>query len=134
MDPGGAERALQIYAVVQLGILGLSHIVQPRAWVDFFAYLRERGEAGVFANAFLSLLFGSIVVAFHNVWSGIPTVLTVLGWAQVAKALLYFTFPAYGLRKMQIPTHERAWMFVIPGVALLVIAGLLAYHLAAGRP
>jgi len=123
------ERAIQVYAVVQLSILGLSHVVAPRAWVTFFTYLRERGEAGVFATAFLSLLFGSLVVAFHNVWTGIPVLLTLLGWAQVAKALIYFTFPAFGLRKLHIPTEERAGMFIVPGLVFLALAAALGYHL-----
>lgn len=123
------ERAIQIYAVVQLSILGLSHVVAPRAWVAFFTYLRERGEAGVFATAFLSLLFGSLVVAFHNVWTGIPVLLTLLGWAQVVKALVYFTVPAFGLRKLHIPSAERPHLFVIPGLVLLALAAALGYHL-----
>ncbi|MFP5287028.1 MAG: hypothetical protein ACLGI9_14905 [Thermoanaerobaculia bacterium] len=123
------ERAVQVFAVIQFIIIGLSHTLRPRQWVDFFAFLRERGEAGVFAAAFLSLLFGSIVVAFHNVWSGLPIVLTVIGWAQVLKAFLYFVFPAFGLRKLQIPSHERAYQFVYPGIVFLVLAAVLVYHL-----
>jgi hypothetical protein len=127
------ERAVEIYAIVNFLVIGLSHVVRPRAWVDFFILLRERGEAGLFATAFLSLIFGSIVVAFHDVWSGIPMVLTLVGWAQVTKAFLYFVFPAVGLRKLQIPSHEKAHLFVYPGVLFLVLAGLLGYHLLATR-
>ena len=123
------EQAVQVFAIINFAVIGLSHIVQPRAWVEFFVWLRERGEAGVFANAFLSLIFGSIIVAFHNVWTGLPVVLTVVGWMQVLKALIYFTFPAFGLRKMRIPTDGKARMFVYPGVGFLVLAGLLGYHL-----
>ena len=122
------ERAIQIYAIINFVVIGLSHVLRPRAWVDFFVFLRERGEAGVFATAFLSLIFGSIVVAFHNVWSGIPLVLTLVGWAQVLKALIYFAFPAFGLRRHQIPTYERAWIFIPPGALFLVLAALLGYH------
>jgi len=122
------ERAVQIYAILNFTIIGVSHIVRPRAWVDFFIILRERGEQGVFATAFLSLIFGTIVVSFHNVWSGIPIILTVIGWAQVLKAAVYFIFPAYGLAKLQIPSHERPWQFVVPGAAFVVLAGVLGYH------
>jgi hypothetical protein len=123
-------RAVEIYAVLNFVVIGLSHVVRPRAWVELFTFLRERGETGVFANAFLSLIFGSIVVAFHNVWTGIPLILTLLGWAQVLKAFVYFVFPAYGLRKMQIPSPERSHLFIAPGVLFLVLAGLLGFHLA----
>ena len=95
--------------------------------------LLERGHAGVFVTAFLSLWFGSIVVAFHNVWTGIPIVLTLIGWGQVIKAFIYFVFPSVGLRKLQMPSHERAHQFIYPGVLFLGLAGLLGYHLITTR-
>ena len=122
------ERVIQIYAIINLTVIGISHVVRPRVWVDFFVILRERGEAGVFAVALLNLIFGSIIVAFHNVWSGIPLVLTVLGWANVAKALIYFVFPAAGLRRLRFLSHERANLVVGGGILFLVLAGVLGYH------
>ena len=122
------ERAIQIYAIVNLTIIGISHVARPRVWVDFFVLLRERGEAGVFVVALLNLIFGSIIVAFHNVWSGIPLVLTVWGWANVVKALLYFTFPAIGLRRLQALTHERANLVAAGGILALLVAGVIGYH------
>ena len=123
------ERAVEVFAIIQFVVIGLSHILQPKAWAKFFILLRQHGEAGVFATAFLSLVFGSIVVAFHNVWTGLPLVLTLVGWAQVVKALVYFNFPGYGLRKLQIPSEERAYIFVAPGFAFLILAAVLGYHL-----
>jgi hypothetical protein len=122
------ERAVQIYAIIHLTVIGISHVVRPRAWVDFFIVLRECGDAGVFAVALLNLIFGSIIVAFHNVWTGIPLVLTVLGWANVVKALVYFVFPAIGLRRFQSLSHERANLVVGGGVLFLLLAGVLGYH------
>jgi len=63
-------------------VIGLSHVAQPRAWVEFFVWLRGKGHAGVFVNGFLSLGFGSFIVAFHNVWNGLPVILTLLGWGK----------------------------------------------------
>lgn len=122
------ERAVQVYAIINFVVIGLSHVFQPRVWVEFFTYLRERGESGVFATAFLSLIFGSIIVAFHNVWSGIPLLLTLIGWVQVLKALIYFTLPGYGLHKLQIPSRDRPKLFVIPGLLFLALAAALGYH------
>lgn len=123
------ETAVQIFAIINLGTVGLSHVLAPRAWAEFFILLREKGHAGVFVVAFMSLWFGSIIAAFHNAWSGIPAVLTVLGWAQVVKALIYFCYPAYGLRALATVSVERARVFVYAGIGLLALASLLAYHL-----
>ena len=122
------ERAVEILAVVNFAIIGASHVLRPQAWVRFFVALRERGETGVLAVAIPTLLFGSIIVAFHNVWSGIPLVLTLVGWAHVAKALAQFVFPALVLRMLQRPSLEPR-SFVAGGAAFLLLAALLGYHL-----
>lgn len=49
------EHAIELFAC-KLAVIGLSHLFQPRVWVNFFVALRGMGLAGVFANGFLSLL------------------------------------------------------------------------------
>lgn len=119
------ERAIELYACIQFVVIGLSHLLQPRAWVEFFVLLRAKGHAGVFANAFLSLLFGSLIVSFHNVWTGWAMVLTLLGWAQVFKATMHFILPQIGMRGMQRVAIERAWEFQAAGIFFLVLAGVM---------
>ena len=121
------ERALEVFAIVHLTIMGLSHIVQRHAWVDFFIWLRGRGYPGVFAHGFLSLGFGSMIVAFHDVWSGLPAVLTVLGYAYILKATMCFVFPATQMRTLGRVSHERARELAAAGVVYLILAGLLSY-------
>jgi len=123
------ERAVVVFAVIQMVVIGLSHIARPHAWVRFFDRLREHGEAGVFLFAFLTLWFGSIIVAFHNVWSGIPILLTIFGWGQVVKGLIYFILPEFALRRFAFVRPERAWVFRFGGVFLVAAGALLAYDL-----
>jgi hypothetical protein len=124
------ERAIEIFAVIQLTVIGLSHIVFHRAWAEFFIWLREKGTAGAFANGFTSLAFGSIVVAFHQVWSGIPLVLTIFGLLSVVKAAHCFLLPAAALQSMQRVSLERSREFVVAGVVSLAIAAVTALGLA----
>ena len=123
------ERAVEIFALVQFTVIGLSHVFAPRAWVRFFVWLRDKGEPGVFVFAFLTLWFGSIIAAFHNVWSGWPAVLTFLGWAQVLKGALYFIFPSFGLKMLGQVSEDRVHHFVIGGVLMLLAVALLGWHL-----
>jgi uncharacterized protein YjeT (DUF2065 family) len=124
------EASVQLFAAINFLVIGLSHIFAPRAWADFFDLLRQKGEPGVFVVGFMSLLFGSIVAAFHNVWSGLPVVLTVIGWAQVFKALIYFAFPSFGLRRLGAVPPERAHLFVYGGFFSIALAGLFFYLFA----
>ena len=119
------QRAVQIWAAVQFIVIGLSHIFQRRAWAEFFIHLRSLGNTGVFLNGFLSLIFGSIIVGFHNVWSGLPVVLTVIGWAQIVKAFVAFVFPKLGARGINRVSVERDWEFAVGGFIFLALAALM---------
>ena len=121
------ERSVEVLAVIVFGVIGLSHIVQPKAWVDYFVLLRSKGEAGAFADGFVHLPLAAGIIAFHNVWSGIPALLTVLGWCFLLKSLLRFCLPKHGLRMMGRVSMERSWEFQAAGAVLLALAGLLSY-------
>lgn len=121
------EQAIQTFAAINFLVIGLSHVVAHRAWAEFFILLHRQGRPGAFANGFLSLLMGTLIVAFHNVWSGIPVVLTVLGWSFVLKAAVVFVVPDWGLRSIGRVRRENSRMFMIPGVILILGAAGLGY-------
>lgn len=121
------EHAIQVFAVVNFVVIGLSHIAQPRVWVQFFTILARQGHPGVFVNAMLSLLVGSIIVAFHNTWSGMPALLTFIGWAQVTKGLISLVAPSVGMKGLSRMSMDRAWEIQAAGGVFLVISALIAW-------
>jgi hypothetical protein len=123
------ERAVHVFVLVNLLVIGLSHVLAPVAWARFFGWLRGKGEAGVFIVAGMSLSFGSIIVAFHNVWHGLPLVVTLLGWAQVLKGAIYYCFPAFGLKQLARVREDNARILVAPGAVFFGLALLLAWGL-----
>jgi len=126
------ERSVEVLAIILLGVVGLSHLLQPKAWAEYFILLRGKGEAGAFVDGFLHLPLAGFIIGFHNVWSGIPVVLTLLGWAFLIKSLIRFCAPKLGLRMMARVSVERAWEFQVAGAFLVVLAGLLSYGVYAG--
>ena len=121
------ERATEVFAVVNFVVVGLSHIIQPRVWVEFFVLLRSKGYPGVFANGMLSLMVGSIIVAFHNVWSGLPILLTLIGWSQVLKGLLALVVPALNMKGMMRVSMDRAYEFQVAGGLFLILSAAIAW-------
>ena len=126
------ERSVEVLAVVLAGVLGLSHILQPKAWAEFFILLRGKREAGAFVDGFLNLPLAGAIIAFHNVWSGIPAVLTLVGWCLLIKSLIRFCVPKLALRMMSRVSVERSWEFQVAGAALVVLAGLIGYGACVG--
>lgn len=121
------EKAVQIFAAVSFLVIGLSHMLQPRVWVEFFSKLRELGRLGAFAEGFISLNFGAVIVSFHNVWSGPEVVLTLIGWGQVLKAPFRFTAPEASLRVYEKIRPERAWQFRVAGAFAVALSAFLAF-------
>src|SRR5512138_3176850 len=101
------QRSVELLAIVLCSVLGLSHLLQPRAWAEFFILLRGKGEAGAFVDGFLNLPAAAIIIGFHNVWSGIPAVLTVVGWGLLIKSLIRFCLPRRGVAIMGRVSLER---------------------------
>ena len=126
------ERSVEVLAIILFGVVGFSHILQPRAWTEFFILLRGKGEAGAFVDGFLNLPLGGVIVAFHNVWSGIPLVLTLVGWGLLIKGLIRFCAPKQALRLMARISLERSWEFQVAGAGLVALASLLGYGVFAG--
>ena len=120
-------RSVEVLAVILFGVTGLSHVLQPKAWVEFFILLREKGAAGAFVDGFLNLQLGAFIVAFHDAWSGIPAVLTLVGWALLFKGLIRFCAPKHALRMMDRVSVERPWEFQVAGAFLVILAGIVGY-------
>ena len=121
------EASVEKLTALYFLVLGLSHIVQPRAWVQFFIMLREKQEVGSLLNGFVHFPLGAFILAFHNVWHGIPAVVTVIGWGLVIKSTIYFVYPRHGIRMLALVSMERSWQFVLAGAVSVVLGGLILY-------
>ncbi len=126
------EQGIRAFVAVNFLIMGLSHVVQHRAWAEFIVYLHGLGRPGAFANGFLSLMTGTLIVAFHNVWSGFPMAVTLLGWSMVLKATIVFIVPEAGLRSMASVGLDNSRRFQIPGAIMIAVSAALGYSLWTG--
>ena len=118
--------SIAIFATINFAVIGLSHIWQVQGWRDFFQQLHSMGRAGAFANGMITLLMGSLIVSFHNVWTGIPIILTLIGWGYVLKATIVFVNPEWALRSMKSVENAPQIKFRIAGIGLMVIALTIA--------
>ena len=123
------EAAIQKLAAVTFLITGLSHIIQPQLWTQFFIEIRNRGRIGSFILGFIHFPLGALIVAFHNVWHGLPLILTLVGYSLVLKSLSYFVWPNRALKTLSRVSLERSWEFVVAGIFSVALIGLLIFIL-----
>ena len=126
------EKNVQIFVLLNFLVIGASHFFQPYVWVDFIKWVRNNGKVGIFAYSFLSLSFGSIIVALHWEWEGIvPIAITCIGIAQIIKSIIGFVLPHYALKNMQKPMAENPNSYKWVGAVFFVLATIAAFSLYA---
>lgn len=96
------ETGIERLAALVLILTCLSHIAAPAAWVRLFAGVRAQGEAAGLWIAAIHLPLGLMIAAFHPVWSWPGIVVTLLGWALVAKGLAHLTMPSLAARSLAL--------------------------------
>ena len=119
------QRAIELFAMLNFVIVGFSLLIQPRAWAQFFVWMRREGSAGAVIYGLLCVLWGSLIVSFCLSWHGLLVVLPLFGVVQLLEGVVFLLVPAFGLRLMALFTEQGS------GLALLRVLGLIALALAA---
>src|SRR5215211_5522697 len=125
------ETAVERYVAISFFVVGLSHVLQPKGWAEFFAQLRAKGAPGAFINGMLSLSMGAFIVAFHGGdWSWPGALVTFVGWGQLIKGTLHMCFPAHSLRSMAQVDGGKSWKIAAAGAVMLPLSvGMFAASL-----
>jgi hypothetical protein len=117
--------AVQIVMGIGCTLMGLSHVVQPRMWQDYFEVLQRQGVAGVLTKTMIWEFWPAlIVVTGHQVWQGPGVILTVFGWLLLVKSAISLLAPQIGLRSMAM--SRRGPKAFVSGGLLLICVGLSA--------
>ena len=102
--------------------MGLSHIVRPAIWIDFFTRLHAQGTSGLVLKVLAVELWpAALIVTLHQVWWGPGIVLTLYGWALFTKVWLALLAPEIGMRAMRMAETRGERGFVAAGVMLIVV-------------
>lgn len=122
-------QSIQVFVAINLLVVGLSHFIRPKIWVDFFEFLHSKNNSGNIINALIALGMGSIILAFHFIWEGLEIIITLYGLSQVTKGLIYLTFPSIGLKSIGKVTMKKASTLKWSGLAMTLISTLIFINL-----
>jgi hypothetical protein len=117
-----SQRAIELFALLNFAIVGLSLIVRPMAWARFFTWMRREGEGGAVIYGLMCVLWGSLIVSFHPTWHGLLIILPAFGVLQLIEGIVFLLMPGMGLRLMAIVSEEQTWIIPILGVIALALA------------
>ena len=106
-------------------VMGASVVVNTK---ETAVVLEEaaRNKGYLWLWGLFALITGAVIVALNNTWtSGLPLVITVLGWAALAKGAFILIFP--GATASLYRKFGTSSMMAVAGVVALVIGFALVY-------
>lgn len=124
MEPATIER---LFGPAFL-LMGLSHLLQPQLWVQFFKLIRQTGVAAVIIPLF-TLPFGLLLIATHNTWKWEPPLfLTIAGWGMTIKSATYLLIPGLADRALSKKMATSPRSFQIVGATMAVVGAILTWQ------
>lgn len=120
---------IQSLLILPFFLMGLSHILQPGLWRNYFVHLQTSspGCTAVITRTFsLELWPALLIVVFHQVWTGPALLLTVYGHALMVKATIAMLAPRMGMRSLRMAARSDR-QFQIAGGALVGLGALCAF-------
>lgn len=125
-----APQTLLLIATPAIIALGLTQLYAPHWWQSYYDLLGVMGRRGVRLNGMISLAVGGLIVAFHNVWSGPPLLLTIIGWLLLVESVLCLAIPDAGLSRLaEMENGLRGRIIKSTGVVFIVVGGVLTAHI-----
>ena len=121
-------QSVQFFVALNFLIIGLSHFLQPKIWIEFFQFLYKKGNVGNIFNALLALGMGSIILSFHYIWQWPMILVTLYSVLQLLKGFLYLIFPSIGLKSIgKVDNQPQKFRWV--GLAMFILGVLLIFKL-----
>ena len=122
-------QSIELFTAINLGIVGLSHFLQPKIWVDYFIFLHSKKHIGNIVNALTALGIGSFILSFHFIWYWPKVLITAYGLSQVLKGLIYLLKPSIGIASIGKVTMEKSIKMKWAGLAMFILSLVIIYGL-----
>ena len=113
-------------------ILGIFFVVFGVAFIFNSKGIRAAIEASVenkgilFLWGMLALLTSAVILVFNNAWtSGMPLLITILGWLAFVKGAFILVFPNAAASLYR--KFNKSGMLVFVGVVVLIVGLILLY-------
>lgn len=123
MEKFRVEQWIQQFFAIQLVLIGLSHLLYAKEWSKFFALIQKSGVPSIIIVMY-TLPSGIIIVIGHQVWSGIPLILTLIGWGYLLKCVLYLLIPKLADKTVDNTAKGQRGLQTV-GVVMAVLGGVL---------
>jgi hypothetical protein len=104
-------------------VLGLSMLFQKKYTLLVVEELVQ-SKSFMWMGGFIALTMGAVIVALNNVWSsGLPLLITIIGWASLIKGTFLLLFP--NLTISYYRKVNRGSVFIWGGLVVFILGLIL---------
>lgn len=123
------EQSIQFMMGVSLCVLGLSFFLRASDWMQWFKDVQNAGKEVSMPLGAFSLLLGSLIVGFHQIWEGWPLVISAVGLLIMVKGTIYLLIPGWLPKKLKVLTDTamRPYLMFYGLILLWLGMGVLDY-------
>jgi uncharacterized membrane protein YvlD (DUF360 family) len=107
-------------------VMGLSMLFQKKYMLSVVEELVQ-SKSFMWIGGFMALTMGAVMITLNNVWtSGLPLVITVLGWLALIKGAFFLLLPDTAVSYYKKVNKE--WKFVLAGLVVLILGLVLLFY------
>lgn len=108
-------------------LVGLSVLFYAKTWQNLMDSWKK-DHFQLFSLMFVYAVLGLIVVQMYNVWEwNVWLLVTITGWAMLAKSVMYFLLPGKLLKDMMSMKKSEGMMY-FGGVIAVAMGAALSYY------
>lgn len=126
--------AIQFAVGICCFVIGLSMLFHRFDWLAWLDGLRHKGKPETLVIGMTGLFISSLILGFHQVWSGVPLIVTLIGLIGVIEGTVYLLCPSMFPKMLAcLVPHSR--FFVLWGILATVLGVIIlcewwgSYHL-----
>jgi hypothetical protein len=108
-----------------LGAMGVALLLNRGLFPAMIGQIAD-SYALIFLSGMLSLVAGIAIVRVHNVWSGWPVIVTIVGWLAIVGGLGRMWMPQR-VAPIAISIGNNPGILLIAGLALVALGAFLSY-------
>lgn len=112
-------KAIEVFYGVWILVLGISLLTAHQQWKKLISSWLQNPEQ-YFILAFVFMPIGLFTIMFHNIWSGLSIIVSVLGWIVTIKAITIFCFPTLIYKFIDTSLLKRKMFLAVAVIYLLI--------------
>ena len=115
----------QIWGIVFV-ILGLSMLLNKK-WTAVAIEEMTQNQGIIWLAGLITLVMGVVLVTLNNVWtSGLPLIITILGWLTLIKGAFILLFPNFSITYYK--KVNKGNIFTWGGLIVLILGLILFFY------